>query len=216
MVVRSIDTEYKGHRFRSRLEARWAVVFDHLNIRWEYESQGFLVRDRLLILGDLGLPSPPWGYLPDFWFPDFGLWGEVKGEFDNDFLERRFLSAAADLSDGSCRGNESAHDVVLFGPLSNFVLNPVLPFRLHMHKGFLYAMPWDFSRPRTCSADFVLAYDGGQVLEDRHADILLRGYRISDDDDDKHQVYSTVYRAYLEGNKSRFEHNGSKRGLRRG
>jgi len=32
---RAIRTKYKEHLFRSRLEARWAVFFDALGIRWE-------------------------------------------------------------------------------------------------------------------------------------------------------------------------------------
>src|SRR5687767_5536541 len=39
--IAPIETYYAGHRFRSRLEARWAVFFDHLGIRWEYEPEGF-------------------------------------------------------------------------------------------------------------------------------------------------------------------------------
>lgn len=59
-----IETRYKGYRFRSRLEARWAVFLDFLKIRWEYEAEGF------------ELPSGP--YLPDFWLPDLECWLEVK------------------------------------------------------------------------------------------------------------------------------------------
>ena len=36
-----IPTMYKGIKFRSRLEARWAVFFDTLGIEWEYEPQGY-------------------------------------------------------------------------------------------------------------------------------------------------------------------------------
>ena len=51
--VRPIETVYKGYRFRSRLEARWAVFFDQFDGgEWAYEVQGFR------------LPSGP--YLPDF------------------------------------------------------------------------------------------------------------------------------------------------------
>jgi hypothetical protein len=39
--IQAIETRYAGCRFRSRLEARWAVFFDHLDIRWEYEAEGF-------------------------------------------------------------------------------------------------------------------------------------------------------------------------------
>jgi hypothetical protein len=36
-----IETIYKGRRFRSRLEARWAIFFDAIDIGWEYETEGF-------------------------------------------------------------------------------------------------------------------------------------------------------------------------------
>lgn len=65
LSFRAITTQYKGYNFRSRLEARWAVFFDHLGIRWEYEPEGFELGNGLR-------------YLPDFWLPDTGLWVEVK------------------------------------------------------------------------------------------------------------------------------------------
>ena len=64
-TVKAIETVYQGYRFRSRLEARWAVFFDALGVAWEYEKEGF----------DLG---PAGWYLPDFWLPLAGLWAEVK------------------------------------------------------------------------------------------------------------------------------------------
>lgn len=52
-TITAIETSYKGYRFRSRLEARWAVFFDELGLKWNYESEGFV------------LPDGSW-YLPDF------------------------------------------------------------------------------------------------------------------------------------------------------
>jgi hypothetical protein len=64
--LKAIETSYAGCRFRSRIEARWAVFFDHLGIGWEYEPQGF------------DLPSGR--YLPDFLLDlGGGVWWEVKG-----------------------------------------------------------------------------------------------------------------------------------------
>src|SRR5262245_46962536 len=40
-ALEPIETRYKGYRFRSRLEARWAVFFDAQGIKWEYEPQGY-------------------------------------------------------------------------------------------------------------------------------------------------------------------------------
>ncbi|MGI5274705.1 hypothetical protein ACQEUU_37110 [Nonomuraea sp. CA-218870] len=65
MTIKPIETHYAGCRFRSRLEARWAVFFDKLGIAWEYEPQGFMI-DAVL-------------YLPDFYLPEQKLWIEVKG-----------------------------------------------------------------------------------------------------------------------------------------
>ena len=39
--LKAIQTEYKGYRFRSRLEARWAVLLDELGVKWEYEPEGY-------------------------------------------------------------------------------------------------------------------------------------------------------------------------------
>lgn len=40
-TAKPIETSYKGYRFRSRHEARWAVFFDVVKIKWEYEPEGF-------------------------------------------------------------------------------------------------------------------------------------------------------------------------------
>lgn len=40
-MIQAIETQYNGHNFRSRLEARYAVLFDNLNIKWDYEPQGY-------------------------------------------------------------------------------------------------------------------------------------------------------------------------------
>ena len=65
--IKAIETKYQGYRFRSRLEARWAVFFDALEEPWEYEKEGF-------DLGEAGY------YLPDFWLPRVNAWVEVKGQ----------------------------------------------------------------------------------------------------------------------------------------
>ena len=69
-MIKAIDTQYKGYKFRSRLEARFAVYLDALNASWEYEKEGY----SLPVNGN---------YLPDFLvtsFPrsDRPFWLEVK------------------------------------------------------------------------------------------------------------------------------------------
>jgi hypothetical protein len=67
MTIKPIETKYRGYRFRSRLEARWAVFLDAVGLEWVYEKEGFR------------LPSGRW-YLPDFYIPSLDLWIEVKPE----------------------------------------------------------------------------------------------------------------------------------------
>lgn len=71
--IKAIETSYKGHRFRSRLEARVAVFLDALGCTWSYEDEGY----ELPVCGR---------YLPDFFVHDFpfgderrSIWIEVKG-----------------------------------------------------------------------------------------------------------------------------------------
>jgi hypothetical protein len=65
--AQAIDTIYKGYRFRSRLEARWAVFFDAVGLPYDYEKEGFVLDDGSK-------------YLPDFWLPSLNMWVEIKSE----------------------------------------------------------------------------------------------------------------------------------------
>jgi hypothetical protein len=65
--IKAIETRYKGYRFRSRTEARWAVFFDALDMKWEYEKDGYT------------LPNGE-KYLPDFWLPALNSFAEIKGQ----------------------------------------------------------------------------------------------------------------------------------------
>lgn len=57
MQPRAIETRYKGYRFRSRLEARWAVFFDALGLTWEYEPEGFELPGGVRYLPDFKVTS---------------------------------------------------------------------------------------------------------------------------------------------------------------
>lgn len=85
-MIKAIETEYKGYKFRSRLEARWAVFFDAMGIAYEYEPEGFMLDDGTK-------------YLPDFYIhikrrhydneicPD-GCYVEVKGNMSAEDLRK--------------------------------------------------------------------------------------------------------------------------------
>jgi len=82
--IKAIDTFYNGNYYRSRLEARWSVFFDSLQIKYEYEPKGF----------DLG----SFWYLPDFYLPEYNLWIEIKNS-SFQFKDNKCLKFAELLKD---------------------------------------------------------------------------------------------------------------------
>ena len=66
--IGAIETEYNGIRFRSRLEARWSIFFDHLNVSHSYEYEAYKLDEKTV-------------YLPDFWLPDQKLFVEIKPQY---------------------------------------------------------------------------------------------------------------------------------------
>jgi len=123
--IKAIETKYNGYRFRSRLEARWAVFFDALGEPWEYEREGF-------DLGEAGY------YLPDFWLPRVTAWVEVKGQDvapESDALRK--IVAFAELSEyplislvgqiGLHRCVLDVHDLQRLGPVVEHIINPESP-----------------------------------------------------------------------------------------
>src|SRR4051812_34543477 len=78
-----IETNYRGYRFRSRTEARWAVYFDADGIQWQYEVEGYRLGNEQ--------------YLPDFWLPQVKMFAEVKGVSFTD-RERRLCHLLAEAT----------------------------------------------------------------------------------------------------------------------
>ncbi|WP_370308002.1 hypothetical protein [Sinimarinibacterium flocculans] len=113
-MIRAKETRYAGYRFRSRLEARWAVFFEHLRLAWEYEAEGFKI-------------SEQHSYLPDFLLRDDGkfpdIWVEVKPQVAMKPKERkRYFEAAQKLTDSAenvgylvVKGDPLEADAFLFG-----------------------------------------------------------------------------------------------------
>lgn len=98
MTIKPIETWYAGCRFRSRLEARWAVALDELGITWEYEAQGYK------------LPSGA-RYLPDFWLPDQQAHIEVKGSED------AFLAEAPRYAEAIQTSALPGYELIILGPI---------------------------------------------------------------------------------------------------
>jgi hypothetical protein len=88
-MIKAIQTEYKDYRFRSRLEARWAIFFDLVGIRWEYEIEGFWLDGKTK-------------YLPDFWLPQSSTLVEIKPSMIPNRQET-----------GKCKAVSSKHQILL-------------------------------------------------------------------------------------------------------
>ncbi|WP_225007445.1 PDDEXK family nuclease [Novosphingobium percolationis] len=105
-----IQTLYRGIKFRSRAEARWAVVFDALGWRYDYEPEGYRL--------------PSGSYLPDFYLPELEAFFEVKGRPPDplEFLKASELCVATEhvviLSHGppNPHRNEWDRDLSTFSP----------------------------------------------------------------------------------------------------
>lgn len=109
MSIKPIETIYNGYRFRSRLEARWAVFFDAAGIKYQYEPEGFTLPDGSL-------------YLPDFYLPDVfsrssvkGLWVEVKGVMSDSDINKinqfsKFVNNTAVLYE--CKPNSIENEII--------------------------------------------------------------------------------------------------------
>jgi len=84
--IKPIQTYYDGHWFRSRLEARWAVVFNALGVPYEYEPEGFDLGDGLYYLPDFRVKC--YGCRGDYKSEPFDLYIEVKGRMDKKDAEK--------------------------------------------------------------------------------------------------------------------------------
>ncbi|MGC5562829.1 hypothetical protein ACPYPG_08300 [Streptomyces sp. FR-108] len=81
-MSRGIKTEVAGVTLRSRPEAYWALFFEHLGIKWQYEPRRFDLADTT--------------YTPDFYLPESRMWVEVKsGDFDLEIKFPKYVEAVA-------------------------------------------------------------------------------------------------------------------------
>ncbi len=136
-TINAIETRYAGCRFRSRLEARWAVFFDTLGVKWEYEPQGFKVDDNC--------------YLPDFWLPETETWVEVKGSSESLKADADRLTMILDWASplpgmmGSHGTTGSiCHGVLFLGPVpmaGGLTLHPIVQHREGLWWEWAYFAP---------------------------------------------------------------------------
>lgn len=134
MEIMPIETIYNGYRFRSRLEARWAVFFDSAGIKYQYEPEGFEVK--------VNEDEKPFRYLPDFYLPDHDIYCEVKPSKTKLYEEQQKLSWMIDYS----------------GPLKNglLILGQIPRFDMQFKLPRFAFYEWD-EGVESCLAAFIRA-----------------------------------------------------------
>lgn len=193
--IRPIETFYKGYRFRSRLEARWAVFFDMCGLKWEYEPEGYYLPDGSM-------------YLPDFKIHgvdgrDGGdLYVEVKGEM-NDVDARKinsFVKAGYPNVEGIYTKSSTATLVVGNIPVGDCMddITSYIEDEAYSHRGDKAWWP-NYYNFETIDGDYFAAHPG----INREGKFELFG------DDSNYLQYMdqvATERAYRVARQARFEH----------
>ncbi len=199
MDYKAIETYYNGYRFRSRLEARWAVFFDALGIKYEYEPEGYIG------LNDIY-------YLPDFYLPEENVYVEVKGSDDALHQDQEKICAAIDFSATPCSegliilGNIPDPSQIGWGNIPMFSY-------LYCHKGIRceYAAFTDYSL--ICGNDRIIrclySYDA-DLADFFSSDGLPKSVSVNSLWTNKSLLsrdsWDKLKNAYLKARQARFEH----------
>ncbi len=217
-TIKAIETQYKGYRFRSRLEARWAVFFDALGIEWVYEPEGYEKEEGGKTLR----------YLPDFWLPKIGLWVEVKGNMTreeagklNDFLDWDCPLPKFTDSNDRIHKRYTIHSgaMLILGDIPEPGPGVPLYKLISHHEGLIADHVW-FARNQfiVLTDDMCLGYamgTGEKLIDTRESvsnDILLHFQPSKLRLQTKHYHVEAVDTALTAARSARFEHgeNGSK------
>lgn len=141
--MKAIETHYRGYRFRSRLEARWAVIFDFLKIRWEYELEGYEWTEGLDSEAPPEVGAEKFMYLPDFYLPEQCVHAEVKG--DPTVEDIRMLASAAvphwGLPDKRTDTSRLGDRILILGRMPDKECAPS-GVMLYWWKGCVFWYPW--------------------------------------------------------------------------
>lgn len=102
--MKPIPTKYKGIKFKSKLESKWAKWLDDVNIVWDYETQGFKLKNC-------------W-YLPDFYLPEINTIIEVKGAMDR--IEKPYYLMGEIKKEKGVYDPDDCLMILLAGPVPYF------------------------------------------------------------------------------------------------
>lgn len=224
--IKAIQTAYKGYHFRSRLEARWAVFFDALGVKYQYEPQGFEIvspdNENEMVR-----------YLPDFYLPQSGTWVEVKGGkiSEKDACKMGHIldygSPLPNFSGSGIKSNLSGrkkHGLLLLGdipePKSSLVLHPIITHYKGLHREQIFFAPslHDGAMLVTVDHKFAMATSmlAGIEIKEKHIDgwssfdeDLVDFFDCSSLSIPAKKVWLQITKAYAAARSARFEHGQS-------
>lgn len=205
--MKAIETIYKGYRFRSRLEARWAVFFDELDIKYLYEPQGY----------EKNIGGGLYKYLPDFYLEDQKIWVEVKGPDDG--MQKMFEAGFGRFLDNGSPlpaftnshivgGSACSGGLLCLGEIPDATYgNPFHPIirqcnGLHMEPAFFTP------KVHSVSASIGVLMGLGEIYSDWTEDDAPH-IPINWDTIRLQMCYTSVRNAYMKARQARFEHGQS-------
>lgn len=190
MTITPIETRAYGCRFRSRLEAKWAVFFTELGLQWEHEPEGF----------NLGTEM----YLPDFRVKSGQLtyWYEIKPRGSS--LCKKFARFADLVTQGGSSWNTEAR-LVAGDPFDVFIGHDLCP----RCGEYVDAEPFDDEVGFLCyHCDLVTESGGGNPTEVGFAGVEFWPHKgwIMISSEDHRLMHSRLERACIAARSARFEH----------
>ena len=209
--VKSIETVYNGYRFRSRLEARWAVFFDNAYIKYEYEPEGF----------EVNWADEVYRYLPDFYLPELKVYVEVKPSLDKLMEEQEKISYMIDY-----RNTPISDGLLILGQIPNYQSwyeggKPIAPKFLFYkwNKGvesYLAVIDSTHGKPKLFLEDYGLNTSAPELPSSCINDDLtyyaygmsidIDGYYFKMSDHDWSNISEDMRSAYNAARQARFEH----------
>jgi hypothetical protein len=172
--------------------------------RWQYEPEGYECEWRLQLSEDT------FPYLPDFYLPEMNIFVEVKGQMDDNELDR-FCNAVASLTESNSTKTGIADSFLFCGPFDqpdkikiaqeSYIWTPAV---LAMRKGDIYVKPMFVGSHQT-----IIASDYGSDYYEPHGGIdharkhLFESYAHID------CVPRKYFDARIKAMSARFEHGQS-------
>lgn len=180
--MKAIQTLYKGRKFRSRLEARWACFFDALGVAWDYEPEGFEFHDGSR-------------YLPDFYIPEWRTYVEIKPRLDD--AKSPEMEKARQVC-WSLMTNTNLSVLLIIGNpwLNEYIVEPM---------GWVELLHATFGQCRKCDSVYLVDVATGSAvgLGSKSCPKELDKYPLSDED------ASDIVKALRAASSARFEHGES-------